>query len=269
MITHPTLILSAFFAWFNTGVFVYVAWRLRQRVVASAEARLAWQLFIVWWVGLAVTTLVAGFLNILGAFDLISLPLHITMTHINLLFICVALWGLLYYLIYLFTGNSRPLFPLAAFYVAYYALLIYYITVSAPIDVTINRWNTSITYRDQVTGPFFLLVLLLLVVPQIGAGLAYFTLFFRVKEPTQRYRILLVSWSIVIWFGSSLAASITGLSQFDLWQFISRMISLAATLTILLAYLPPAWVKQRYGITSIGEEAHARPRRDGQGKISS
>jgi hypothetical protein len=254
MIPHPTLLLSAFFAWFNTGIFVYVAWRLRQRSVASEGARLAWQLFILWWVGLAATTLVAGILNLLGALGLTSLPFQITMTHINLLFVCVALWGLLYYLIYLFTGSNRPLIPLTAFYVAYYGLLVYYITISAPVGVTVQRWNTTIVYREQITGPFFLLVLFLLVVPQIGAGLIYFSLYFKVRDATQRYRILLVSWSIILWFGSSLAASLTGLSQHEGWQLISRMISLAATLTILMAYLPPVRLKQRYGLYSIGEE---------------
>jgi hypothetical protein len=121
--------------------------------------------------------------------------------------------------------------------------------------VTVGRWGTTVAYRSQITGPLFLLILLLLVVPQILAGLAYFTLYFRVQDATQRYRILLVSWSIVIWFGSALVASFAGLSNYDWWQIVNRLIGLAATLTILTAYRPPRWIKRRYGIASIGEEA--------------
>ena len=102
--------------------------------------------------------------------------------------------------------------------------------------------------------PFTILLTILLLVPQIIGGLAYFTLYFRVKENTQKYRILLVSWSIILWFVSPFAAAAGGLSEKDGWQFASRLIGLAAAATILMAYLPPRWLKQRYGILSLSDE---------------
>jgi hypothetical protein len=66
---------------------------------------------------------------------------------------------------------------------------------------------------------------------------------------------LLVFWSIFIWFGSALAASFAGLSQQDGWQIVSRPSGLMAALTIPLAYVLARWIKQRYGISSISEEA--------------
>ena len=86
---------------------------------------------------------------------------------------------------------------------------------------------------------------------QIIGGLAYFTLYFRVSDVTQKYRILLVSWSIIIWFLSPYCARAGGLAEQDWWQLASRLIGLAAALTILMAYLPPRWLKQRYGIVSL------------------
>jgi hypothetical protein len=74
-----------------------------------------------------------------------------------------------------------------------------------------------------------------------------------VKAKTQRYRILLVSWSIIIWFLSAYLASISGLSQQDWWQIASRLIGLGAALTILFAYQPPSWIKRRFGVTAIAE----------------
>ena len=44
----------------------------------------------------------------------------------------------------------------------------------------------------------------LLLLPQIIGSFAYFTLYFRVTDVTQKYRILLVSWSIIVWFLSPL-----------------------------------------------------------------
>jgi hypothetical protein len=96
---------------------------------------------------------------------------------------------------------------------------------------------------------------MLLVFPQIIGSLAYFTLFFRVKEATQKYRVALVSISILIWFLSAFLGSAAGLGQFDWWQIVTRLIGLAATLVILLAYRPLAWLKQRLGIISISDES--------------
>lgn len=184
-----------------------------------------------------------------------GVALFTTFTLVNLMAICVALHGLMFYLLYLFTGSKKWLGPLTAFYFAYYILLIYYVLASDPVGVSVRRWSATLEYENQIRGPLFLIALLLLVVPQIVGSLAYFTLYFRVKTVTQKYRILLVSWSIMIWFMSSLIASLSGLSQLDAWQIISRFIALSASLTILFAYQPPSWVKRRFHVTSIAEEA--------------
>jgi hypothetical protein len=67
--------------------------------------------------------------------------------------------------------------------------------------------------------------------------------------------VLLVSWSIIIWFVSAFLASLAGLGQQDWWQITSRLIGLIAALAILFAYQPPVWVKNRFRVTSISEEA--------------
>ena len=254
MTIQPTLLFSALFALLAAGIYAYVGWRLSKRVISSSRAQLAWGSFTVWWYGLAATTLIGALLSLLGAVGFTSLPLFVTATYINLLIICLALCGLLYYLIYLFTGNIRSLILLAIFYLIYYILLVYYITASSPDDVHIGRWNTTLVYHSPLTGTFFVIILLLLLLPQIIGGLAYFTLYFRVSDLTQKYRVLLVSWSIIVWFISPLIAQAGGLAQQDWWQLTSRCIGLAAALTILMAYLPPRWLKQRYGILSLNDE---------------
>jgi hypothetical protein len=254
MTDRSTLLFSAFFALAAAGIYSYVGWRLSKRVIASADARLAWWSLTIWWYGLAVTTLIGGFQNLLGVVGLTNLPLFVSATYINILPACIALWGLLYYLVYLFTGNRRLLPPLAAFYTLYYILLVYYTTASIPERVEVGRWNTTLIYHAPLTGPFFVILVVLLFFPQIIGSIAYLTLYFRVTDVTQKYRILLVSISIIVWFLSPYAAFAGGLSQHDWWQFTSRFLGLAAALTILMAYQPPRWLKQRYGIISLGDE---------------
>jgi hypothetical protein len=255
MTIQSTLFFSALFALAAAGIYAYVGWRLGKRVIPSSDARLAWVSFTVWWYGLAAATLISGLLNLFGAMGLTDLPIFVTATYLNIQVTCIALMGLLYYLIYLFTGNRNSLGLLAIFYIFFYILLVYFITASTPNAVNVERWSIGIAYRNPPTGPFIILLIVLLLVPEIIGGFAYFSLYFRVTEITQKYRIFLVSWSIILWFLSPVVAMAGGLSQQDWWELASRLIGLVAAGTILMAYLPPRWLKQRYGIISLSEES--------------
>jgi hypothetical protein len=254
MTIQITLIASTIFALIGAGTYMYIGWWLSKRVVSNSEARLAWQAFTTWWFALASTALLGAIQNLLGALNMTDLSLFITMSYVNLLISCIALWGLVYYLIYLFTGNSKSLIPLTIFYMIYYVLLVYYYTASAPASVEIGRWDTELVFSNSITGPFFVFLAILLLFPQIIGGIAYFTLYFRVSDATQKYRVLLVSWSIIIWFLSPLIGLAGGVAEQDWWQFASRLIGLGAASAILMAYLPPRWIKERYGIVSLGDE---------------
>jgi len=251
---QPTLFFGALLAMFTAGIYYYVGYVLSQRHASSEDSRTAWSMFIVWWYALAATTLSGALLSLLGALGIVKLPLFVTVTIVNFLATCVALFGLMYYLLYLFTGNRRLLVPLTLFYIAYYGFLVYYVLASEPVSVSVDRWRAALVYQNEIRGPLFLAALLLLVLPQIIGSLAYFTLYFRMKNPTQKYRVLLVSWSIIIWFLSAFLASISGLSQFDWWQVASRLIGLSAAIMIRFAYQPPLWIKQRYNVLSIADE---------------
>ncbi len=250
---QPTLLFGAILAFLCAGIYFYVGRVLSRRRQSTSGASLAWLMFVTWWYALALATLMGGMLSLLGAFGIIGLPLFTTITIISLLTTCVALFGLGYYLLYLYTGKTSLIWPLGVFYFLYYGFVVYYVEASDPAGVTINRWNASLEYQNIIRGPLFLIAIVLLVFPQILGSLAYFMLFFQVKAKTQKYRILLVSWSIIIWFLSAFLASIAGLSQQDWWQITSRLIGLVAALAILFAYQPPSWVKRRFGVAAIVE----------------
>jgi hypothetical protein len=249
-----TLLLSALFALAAAGIYAYVGWRLGKRVIPSSDAKLAWVSFTVWWYGLAIITLLSGLQNLFGALGLTDLPLFVTAAHLNIQITCIALLGLLYYLIYLYTGNRNSLALLVIFYMVFYILLLYFINASSPDGVTVERWKAGIAYDNAPSGTFIILLMVLLILPPIIGGFAYFMLYFRVTDITQRFRIFLVSWSIILWFVSPFAAVAGGLSEQNWWQFASRLIGLVAAATILMAYLPPRWLKQRYGIISLSDE---------------
>lgn len=250
---QPPLFFSAITSLASAGIYFVVGYRLTRRQGLSPDAALAWNLFIAWWYCLAVSTLLTALRNILGMLGIANLALFLTFLQLSLVAICVGLYGLLYYLLYLFTGNRNLLKPLSLFYILYFAVLLFYTNFRNPMGIIFERWNVTIEYQKAAEGPFFLLVLLLLIFPQIIGSLAYFTLFFRMEAATQKYRIALVSWSIITWFGASFLASISGIGEQDWWQITSRLLGMAAALTILMAYEPLPWIKQRLGVRAIRE----------------
>ncbi|MFT3890956.1 MAG: hypothetical protein QM730_04925 [Anaerolineales bacterium] len=251
---EPTLLFSALLSALCGGIYYYVGRVLIHKNSLSSDSRLAWHLFVVWWYALAGATLASALLSLLGALGITNLPLFVTLTLINLLATCVALFGLMYYLLYLFSGNRRWLTPVVIFYIVYYIFLLYYVEASVPASVSVEPWRVRLVYQQQLGGPWTMILLLLLLFPQIIGSLAYFTLYFRVKNPTQKYRIVLVSWSIVIWFLSAFLGNLVGLNQVAWWQIFTRLIGLAAALTILIAYQPPTSLKRRLGVASILED---------------
>jgi hypothetical protein len=213
-------------------------------------------LFIVWWYALAGASFTTGIINLLGAIGQVDLPLFLAFSQVGLLALCVALCGLTYYFIYLFTGSRKALTPLIIFYLSSFTVLMYFVNSSDPTSISIKRWGVTMEYSQQPSGLMIALVVILLVFPQIIGGLAYFTLYFRVKDPTQKYRIAVVSWSILLWFLSSFLEPIAALSQYDWWQIFSRLIGLGVAFAILMAYQPPNWIKNRLGINAISEESN-------------
>jgi hypothetical protein len=260
--TEATLAAGGAFALLSAAVYAFVGWSLSQRKV-SPDAQLAARLFSVWWVGLAATTAAGGMLTLAAAAGIQNLAIHVTITHVNLLAICAALWGLLYYLLYLFTGKRGIFYPLTAFYAVYYVGLIYFVNVSDPIGIEVRRWNVALDYANDITGLPLQLLVAFLVLPQFFGAAAYLTLYRKVKEPTQKYRIALVGLSILIWFGSAYAGAAAGLGTSDTWQVVTRVIALGASLTIYFAYHPPGFVRRR-GIASVRDERGTGPyRREG------
>lgn len=255
MTIQATLTVTVLFAFIAASIYAYVGWRLNKRVISDSEPRLAWRFFTVWWYGLAASTLINGLINLLGALGVTNLPLYVTATYLNLQVSCIALLGLFYYLVYLYTGNSRWLVPLAVFYTVAYVVLVYYVTLSEPVSIALEPWNTSLDYRIPFTGPFIVILVALLFASQIFGGFVYFTLYFRVPEVTQKFRIFLVSWSIIVWFLIPFVSVAAGLDGQDWWEIFSRLLGLAAAWSVLTAYWPPEWLKQRYEVLSLADEA--------------
>src|SRR5687767_11285867 len=216
----------------SATLFLLVARAVARRPV-SAESVLARNSFVTWWLTLGLVTLI-GLVPQLPGFPTEVLP-FLMVTVLALALLCVGLWGLLFYLLFLFTSRRDLARPLALGYVLYFAFLAYFIVAGEPTSVESTKWGQKLEYEDPIeSGPVYWAAILLLILPPFLAAGAYLSLYWKADQPVQKRRILLVSLSILVWFGSALVG--TGASESDWWRIVSRLIGLAAAATILYAY---------------------------------
>jgi hypothetical protein len=233
---EPTLAASILFSAFSGVVFVLVGHVIHRRPV-SRELRPPRNAFVAWWYGLGAYTLAGGLLNLAAPWLEPRIDLYVSLTVLLYLWICVALWGLMYYLMFLFTDSDRLRWPLAVGYLAYFWLLVYYVLHSGPSHLATGDWAVRLQYeRPADGGPLVLALLAFGLVPPMLAALGYLSLVFRVEDEVQRKRILLVSLSILLWFTSGFVGTSPALEESLSWQVTSRLIGLGAAAMIYYAY---------------------------------
>ncbi|HEX2021962.1 MAG TPA: hypothetical protein VHH36_04570 [Candidatus Thermoplasmatota archaeon] len=250
-------VVKTLLAFLTGAVYLYVGARLSRRHV-EGDARLAWNLFTQWWYALGVISVTGELSTFLPLVGVTDGAVFVSFTHVLLLGLCYAFFCLVYYLVYLYTGTRRTLVPVAFFYALLYVAILYYV-------------NWAGMYYDQAAGKIDMVrqpphairigLGLLFVLPIIGAAAMYFRLWFKVDEPTQRYRIALIAGTLVTWFGSTLLSYLPAgdetVGKLPWWPVATRLLGLGAALLILMAYVPPAWIRERYDVLPIEE----RPRR--------
>lgn len=219
----------------------------------EGEAKRANALFGVWWLALGLVFLLAPLLTvpprILGYEDL---ALAVSILNLLIVLIVVAVWGLVYYLVYLYTGNAKWFAPITTFYVLLAFLLLYWIALLNPTGFDAEG---RLAYaRGDLSGAPALG--LLFSVPVVIAALAYGSLFFRVKGTVAKYRIGMVAGGFILQFGWSVVSTALGLSRRypdSLWlALVSNALGVVAAVAVLLAFRPIRAVRTRLGITDTG-----------------
>lgn len=248
-----TLLLASAFAVITAAIYAYVGRVIIRRHV-QGDARLASTLFATFWFGLGAATLFGSVNNVLGWAGVTDISVYVTIIQVSFLVIMIALWSLMYYLAYLFTGNRSLLVPISAFYLVFYAWLVYLIVLVDFDGLTVNEWNVQLHAANEAHPIVGIVFALALIVPPLIGAIAYARLFFKVEGVTQRYRIGLVSGTIVAWFGSSLIVSVLQVGASPVWQVASRIIGVVAAMLVYFAYRPPGWVRARYGIEAAEEQ---------------
>ena len=235
-----TLLVSALAQLVAGVAYVAVARRLLGRAVQD-EARLASHAFVAWWAALGAYMLLWGAFTGVAGLGLATMGISLAVRVVSVPLLMVSVAGLTFHVLYLFTGR-RGLFPLvASFYgvcgAAFFALLF----LEPPTDLRVGAWTVELT-RPGGT-PLLNRLYVAIGLPPILASVAYGTLYWRVREPMQKYRVALVAGSLFLWVGSGLAARV---SPTDFLKFFTlTILGLGAALAVVLAYYPPPGLRLR------------------------
>ncbi|MEA3189977.1 MAG: hypothetical protein QOD77_559 [Thermoplasmata archaeon] len=253
-----TFVMATGFSALTGLLYAYVGWRLQARRV-SEDAKVAHGMFVLWWYALAATSALTVATNVLHMTGRLEIWLYQAITQVALLVLLSGLLGLLYYLIYLYTGNKRYLASLVVLYIVMYGWVVALLyQIGPPTQLADNGWTITRLPKVDYNPAVALAFVVLLIGPQVAAALAYAGLYRKAQDNTQRYRIAMVAGSIVVWFGASLVASAlqasTGAASSEAWQYVSRMLTVLGGLAILMAYRPPRAWQKRWGLRSIEAE---------------
>lgn len=239
--------------------------RLQAKRHVSQEARPALVGFILWWGGLGLIGLVTAVLRFGPALDEHGLIVYRFVFYplVALIFVMVA--GLVYYLLYLYTGRSSGLYVVGLFYALLFVLLVWLMEAHGlhfaeagghageEPGVRVHSHEPTPGWADLVLGVG-------LILPPFFAAIAYGLLFFRTKDLTARFRIAFVSAGFILWFGFSLlgtlSRALTGTERSFAGQVTGQLLGLLAAVLVLIAYDPPRRVRERFGIRAIDDSGH-------------
>ncbi|MGC2360405.1 MAG: hypothetical protein WA691_08920 [Thermoplasmata archaeon] len=230
-----TLIVSAVVV----AVYVYVGSRILRRET-SDTARLASYQFALWWVGLGAALAVGRFELALALVNALPYALALTFTLVNLVIEAVYLWGLVGYLIFVYSGKYHlPL--ITALYGAFYVISIYLVFVQMPYGVTLASGNPSILYSAVESGSTSLALQLVVLLPEFFGACVYLSLLRRTPDRAARFRISLLAASILFWV---VVHAFVPSSSIE-WILAKSVLEVIPAVLSLIALLPPEWVRRR------------------------
>lgn len=242
--------MAALLAWsaalnLATGaLLIYAGFRVARRQ-ASGEARLALRMFATWWFAVAAVILISGSPTLLYLAGVTSLSIHVALVYAVAAPLAVALWALLYYLVYIYTGRRWAIWPLGGAYALFFLFELYYFSAFGERRLDVTDWSVRTVGGAFPPTWLSLTFAVLLAVPILVVIVAYGRLYFRVKDRPHRYRVALISSAFLAWFGAVLVGYLLGWDRAEWFPLVYEAPGVIASLLVVAAFRPPRWVQRR------------------------
>lgn len=249
MVSDGLTVLQAAVQIGAAALYLWVARIVFRRDLEGAAKR-ANAMFGVWWLSYGLVFMLAPLLTLPPrVFGYENLAFSVALLNALLLMLAVAVWGLVYYLTFLYTGSARAFWPMAVFYAFIGFALLFVVSYINPTGFD-ETGALTYQHRQLPAGPGIVLGLVFSL-PVVIAAIGYGTLYFRVHDSRAKYRIGLVSGAFVLQFGWGALSSVLQLSSrypdSTLLAFVSTGLAAVAAVAVLLAFRPPRMVRRRIG----------------------
>ncbi len=242
------------------GLFVSIGALLLGRKTGG-DYRKPIMMFSMWWIILGIDRVIEVAVRILNH-DYGIYSLNVPLYYVFWAIAPLGIYGLLYYTIFLFSGRNRLAVPLGLFYLAITVIALATIAASGAYVADANDVNLgvqvnqpgNIAYLRPLSYAFIAAVLSALILPQIAVCIALYSIYPKMSQPTQKFRLAMIATAMLLFFGSTFVATLTGRIVGADWETLSKSIYLASAVIVYAAYSPPRLLREKYGLVSIFDE---------------
>lgn len=230
MLSAPT-VLAASLLGLGLGI---ASWAVAARLVRRGrdESRLGWSLLATFWGGMAAYVLLDSTWAIGVVLDVVPVPVAVTVLHLKVVSATLGFFGLVAYLLLVYTGRRGSVRLVAAAYVGIYLLTLYYYTWRDPIGQHVGNWGASLDYARE-GGAFQDIVVLLLFVPPCLSAIAYAFLLRHVRDRESRIRVTTMSVSLIVLFAGLTMGWLNG--RLPWWGLAEKLLALSAVVALVFA----------------------------------
>ncbi|HWH09186.1 MAG TPA: hypothetical protein VNX21_08300, partial [Candidatus Thermoplasmatota archaeon] len=197
----------------------------------SAEA------FALFWFGVGVVNALQAFLEVVALVRDPGLPLAFAVWNTRIVLALTSFAGLVYYLLYVYTGRPTSRSALIVFYALAFLLMQVWLMGARPTGTDVQGWRVDLTFEDPEKTPLYGLVVVMFFVPPLVAAAAYLVFMRLATGAAQRRRVRLLSASLVVYFAGLTLGYLN--SGWAWWGLMENVLGLAAAAGAIAAFRPP------------------------------
>lgn len=228
---EPTLLLGAGLDLLSFVLYARVG-QLVSRAIRRDEAH-ARDGFAIFWHGVALVNLLQAILILMAVAGRASDGIAEAFWQARIALALGSFGGIVYYLLYIWTGSRRWLFPTALFYITTFLLMMAWMAQSGSPSMKLDAWRVNLDYPTQSEGALYRTVVLMFFLPPALAAASYALVLRHTKEPQRRRRVALVSVSLGAYFTGLLIGYLD--TDFAHWGLVENLIGIAAAVIVMHA----------------------------------
>lgn len=206
--------------------------------------------FRMWWWGLSVALLAACAAYGAAWVGLGHRGLLTTLLLVTVLGHAVALVGVTMHLCSIYDGRRRATWALAmgAFHFGFFATALH---AALPVELDLARDTLVFAMGTFETDGMLALLLGAFFLPHVLASFCYAALLVGIHGRTERYRLVLVSWSLLLTAVSFVFLATRPAPHVEGVEPVLFAAAFVAPSLLVFAYAPPPWVQRQLGVAPL------------------